>query len=106
MFENLNSIYWRFAMNQKEIEGKIGNFWMVSRNFFLHIYLFCQYVQVILFEIDCAISYTDLHELFCQLISWTNWVNSGKLIDYCWISCHVMADMKKVYNDLIIINLY
>ena len=63
-------------------------------------------IQVILFEIDCAIFYTNLHELFCQFISWTNWVNSGKFMDNCWISCHVMADMKKVYNDLIIINLY
>ena len=65
----------------------------------------CQ-VHVILFEIDCAIFYTNLHELFCQFISWTNWVNSGKFMDNCWISCQVMADMKKVYDDLIIINLY
>ena len=52
-------------------------------------------LQVILFEIDCAIFYTNLHELFCQFISWTNWVNSGKFMDKCWISCQVMADMKK-----------
>ena len=26
-------------------------------------------VQVILFEIDCTIFYTNLHELFCQFIS-------------------------------------
>ena len=63
-------------------------------------------VQVILFEIDCAIFYTHLHELFCQFISWTNWVNSGKLMGNCWISCQVMADLEKIYNDLIIINLY
>ena len=63
-------------------------------------------LQVILFEIDCAIFYTNLHELFCQFISWTNLVNSGKFMDNCWISCQVMADMKKVYDDLIIINLY
>ena len=60
-------------------------------------------LQVILFEIDCAIFYTNLHELFCQFISWTNWVNSGKFIDNCWILRQVM---KKVYHDLIIINLY
>ena len=65
-----------------------------------------QAVQVIIFEIDCAIFYTNLHELFCQFISWTNWVNSGKFMDNYWISCQVMADMKKVYDDLIIINLY
>ena len=41
----------------------------------------------------------------CQFISWTNWVNSGKFMDNCWILCQVMADMKKVYDDLIIINL-
>ena len=33
-------------------------------------------VQVILFEIDCAIFYTNLHQIFCQFTSWTNWVNS------------------------------
>ena len=63
-------------------------------------------VQVILFEINCTIFFTNLHELFCQFISWTNWVNSGKFMDNCWISCQVTADMKKVYDDLIIINLY
>ena len=63
-------------------------------------------VQVILFEIVCPIFYTYLHELFCQFINWTNWVNSGKFMDNCWISCQVMADMKKVYDDLTIINLY
>ena len=61
---------------------------------------------VILFEIDCAIFYTNLHEFLCQFISWTNWVNSGKFMDNCWISCQVTAEMKKVYDDLIIINLY
>ena len=66
----------------------------------------CCSVQVFLFEIDCAIFYTNLHALFCQFISWTNWVNSGKFMDNCWISCQVMADMEKFYDDLIIINLY
>ena len=27
-------------------------------------------------------------------------------MDNCWILCQVMADMKKVYDDLIIISLY
>ena len=58
-------------------------------------------VQVILFEIDCAIFHTNFHELFCQVISLSNWVNSGKFMD----NCQVMVDMKKVYNDLTIINL-
>ena len=43
---------------------------------------------------------------FFQFISWTNWVDSGKFMDNCWISCQVMADVEKFYNDLIIINLY
>ena len=30
----------------------------------------------------------------------------GKFMDNCWISCQVIADMKKVYDDLTIINLY
>ena len=53
-----------------------------------------------------SIFYTDLHELYCQLISWTNWVNSGKFMDNCWISCQVMADMKKKCDYIIIINLH
>ena len=65
-----------------------------------------RYVQVILFEINCMIFYTNLHELVCQFIRWTNWVNSGKFMDNGWISCQVMADMEKFYDDLIIINLY
>ena len=48
-------------------------------------------IQFILFEIDCTIFYTNLHELFFQFISWTNWVNSGKFMDNWWISCQVMA---------------
>ena len=63
-------------------------------------------IQVILFEIDCAIFYTNLHELFFQSISWTKWVNSGIFMDNCWISCQVMAEMKRVFDDLIFINLY
>ena len=43
--------------------------------------------------------YTKLHELFCKCISWTNSVNSGKSMDNYWISCQVMADMKKVYDN-------
>ena len=63
-------------------------------------------VQVILFEIDCAIFYTNLHELFLSVHKLNKLVNSGKFMDNCWISCQVMANMKKVYDDLIIINLY
>ena len=38
-------------------------------------------------------------------VSWTNWVNSDKFMDSCWISCQVMADMEIFYDNLIIINL-
>ena len=57
------------------------------------------------FEIDCAIFYTNLLGLFCQFISWANWVNSGKFMDNCWISSQSMADMESFYDDLIVINL-
>ena len=49
-------------------------------------------VQVILFEIDCAIFNTNFHELFCQFISWTKFGNFGKCLDNFWISCQVTAD--------------
>ena len=38
-------------------------------------------------------------------VSWTNWVNSGKLMDNFWISCQFMADVKKVYDNSKNINL-
>ena len=74
-------------------------------HFLLPLWTFVNFVQVILFEIDCAIFYTNFHELFCQFRSWTNWVNFSKFMDNCWISCQVTADMKKVYDHLIVINL-
>ena len=49
----------------------------ILRTHFFHLFnLIGWREQVILFEIDCAIFYTNLHELFCQFTSWTNWVNS------------------------------
>ena len=55
--------------------------------------------RLLIFEIDW------INELFCQFLTWTDLVNSAKFMDNCWISCQVMADMKKVYDNLIIINL-
>ena len=40
------------------------------------------FLQVILFEIDCAIFYTNLHEMFCQIIILTNWVNLWKIAEF------------------------
>ena len=71
-----------------------------------HLILELITLQVFLFEIDCTIFYTNLRELFCQFISWTNWVNSSKFNDNCWTSYQVMAGLNKVYDDFIIINLY
>ena len=97
-------------LNRTDINaGTRSYFWVSDRwsRKFSNSEICCtRFLQVILFEIDCAIIYTNLHELFCHFISWTNWVNSGKFMDNCWISSQVMADMKKVYDDLIIINLY
>ena len=62
-------------------------------------------LQVTLFQINCDFFYTNSHDLFCQFINWTNWVNSSKFMDNCWISCQVMADTENFYDDLIIINL-
>ena len=64
--------------------------------------LFSFWIQVILFEVDCAIFYANLHELFGQFISWTYWVNLWIIAEY-----HVKLWLiwKKVYDDLIIITL-
>ena len=63
-------------------------------------------LQAILFAIDCTIFHTNLHELFCLFISWTNRVHSGKFMDNWWISCQLMVDMEHFYDNLIIVNLY
>ena len=55
-------------------------------------------LQIILFEIDCAVFYTNLHELFWQFKSQTNWVNSEYHVK-------LWADMEIFYDDLIIIDL-
>ena len=54
-------------------------FFGITFVFTLYSYVHCMYIhwrkpyqvymQVILFEIDCASFYTNLHELFCQFIS-------------------------------------
>ena len=59
----------------------------------------------ILFEIDCAIFDTNLHQLFCQFRNWTNWVNSGKFMDSCWISYLIWKKFRTI-SQLITINLY
>ena len=83
----------------------------ISSNFLWYAWKFekkiLPFVQVILFEIDCAIFYANLHESFCQFITWTNWVNSGKFVDnYQAISRSSYGWYGKLYDDLIIINLY
>ena len=50
------------------------------------------HLQVILFVIDCAIFYTNLHELLRQFKSWTNWVNSGKV--------HIFWEGHKILRNL------
>ena len=62
-------------------------------------------VQVILFEIDCGIFLHKCTWIVLSVHKLNKLVNPGKFKDNCWISCQVMADMKKVYNNLIIINL-
>ena len=89
------------SLGMLSLQGLTPSWLFGARRSCFIIYL----VQVILFEIDCAIFYTNLHEFFCQFISWTNWVNSGKFMDNYWISCQFMADIEKSYNNLIIINL-
>ena len=67
----------------------------------------CLSVGLKIFDLSCKVfSLWKIKSKFCQFISWTNWVNSGKFMENYWISCHVMADMKKVHNDLTMINLY
>ena len=61
--------------------------WETARGFFVQQH-WTLLLQVILFEIDCTIFYTIF---FCQFITWTNWVNPGKFMDNCWLSCQAMA---------------
>ena len=75
-----------------------------QRMFSLLVYYFIY--KLLFLRMIAHFFYKNLHELFCHFISWTNWVISGKFMDNCRISCQVMDGMKKVYDDLIIINLY
>ena len=62
---SLESMFPSKYRKQTENEGifSLCNFWSTND------YNMYKYVQVILFEIDCAIFYTNLHELFGQFIS-------------------------------------
>ena len=77
------------------VKSKWYTYWFFPSNLKCFLSYALDPVQVILFEIDWAIFYTNVRELFFQFICWTNWVNSCKFMDDCWISCQVMADMKK-----------
>ena len=68
--------------------------------------VFHKYYRLFFLRLIAQLFTKILHELFCQFISWTNWVYSGKFLYNCWISCQVMADMENFYNDLILFNLY
>ena len=55
--------------------GEFSRPYEIANKIWTTLLLRACYIQVILFEIDWAIFYTNLHELFCQFISWTNWIN-------------------------------
>ena len=92
--KTISTTWARVARSQK-IALCIKNYPLFYKNLQLRVYTSA---QIILYEIDCAIFYKKLHELFCQFISWKNWVNSGKFMDNCWISCQVMKLMKKSFT--------
>ena len=78
---------------EKNLIGRFFHNWCVRPTF----------CKTIGFSVATGYSFWDrLHNFFTQIymncfqfISWTNWVNSGKFLDNCWISCQVMADMEK-----------
>ena len=84
--------WYKSLMRSKFIFLCCHSFWLVTMEMCYSLLLV---IQVILFEIDCAIFYWNFHKLFCQFIKWTNFGNSGKSMDNCWMSRRVMADMKK-----------
>ena len=64
--------YWHWRMS---VDG--AEFWIRCKppaflSSFSCLQVIQRHLQVIPFEIDCVISYTNLHELFCQFICWTN----------------------------------
>ena len=76
-FPLIYSTLWKYAANLIPCSILFIQFMTIS-NYFSQIFLnfhicllamtsFHQLLQVILFEIDCAIFYTNLHELFFQL---------------------------------------
>ena len=89
-------------MLSKFVLLKLYSEYLTYANFFISLHCY----RLFFFR-STAQFFTQIDmELFCQFITWTNWVNSGKFMDNCWLSCQVMADMENLYNDLIILNLY
>ena len=84
--------------------GTIGRgylFFINLKNVQIKCYSFSKYSLFFLRSI--AQLFTQLYmNCFFQFISWTDWVNAGKFLDNCWISWQIMADMKEVYDNLII----
>ena len=64
----------------------------------------CELVQVILFRSILHFFYTNLHKLFSQLMSWTNWVNLVNLWKIAEYHVQLWVIWKKKYDDLMIIN--
>ena len=106
--QNPDKLPWNSIKNKKLFPSKlfISNKSMLLISEIFCEVLICTYYRLFFSRSIAQSFYKNLHGLFWQFISWTNWVNSGNFMVNCWISCQVMADMKKVYKDLIIINLY
>ena len=84
-----------FASSVSTNAGKVG-LW----NFQLgHCKAFRVYThRFFLFEIDYTIFYTNLHKLFCQFISWTNCVKSGKLLNIMSIYGWYERTLRRSHN--------
>ena len=92
--QNPDKLPWNSIKNKKLFPSKlfISNKSMLLISEIFCEVLICTYYRLFFSRSIAQSFYKNLHGLFWQFISWTNWVNSGKFLDNCWISHQVMAD--------------
>ena len=83
--DGFSTVFTGFRTNQQ----KMGTILNVTKGYYGQIVKISSNNYRLFFLWSIAQSfYTNLHELFCQL------VNSGNFMENCWISCQVMANIK------------
>ena len=84
--QNPDKLPWNSIKNKKLFPSKlfISNKSMLLISEIFCEVLICTYYRLFFSRSIAQSFYKNLHGLFWQFISWTNWVNSGKCMDNGW----------------------